>query len=153
MVEPNSTEVALTDIVEALRHAWNTHDGRAFAAVFAEDADFTNVFGISAKGRPRIEQTHIAIFSTVFKDSRWTQADTRIRLIRPDVAMVDVCWDVDGSLDPEGKPWPKRRSLMNVVATQDHGRWAIAAFHNMDLPSAERTKAAEGLWPKRSEDL
>jgi uncharacterized protein (TIGR02246 family) len=150
MVEPNTAEAALNQIVEALRQAWNTHDARAFAAVFAEDADFTNVFGIAAKGRPRIEETHAAIFSTVFKDSRWTEADTRVRLLRGDVAMVDVRWEVNGSLDPEGKPWPNRRGLMNFVATQERGRWSIAAFHNQDLPTAERAKAAEKLWPKEA---
>jgi uncharacterized protein (TIGR02246 family) len=148
MTAPKTAETALLGIVETLRHAWNTHDGRAFAAVFAEDADFTNVFGIYAKGRPRIEETHIAIFSTVFKDSRWTETETRIRLFRPDVAMVDVRWMLIGSLDPEGKPWPNRRGLMNFLATQERGRWEIAAFHNMDLPTTERAKAAERLWPE-----
>src|SRR5262249_24511514 len=139
MVDQDASQAAVLAIVDDLRTAWNTLDAKAFAAVFAEDADFTNVFGISAKGRARIETTHAAIFNTVFKDSRWTETEPRVRFIRPDVANVDVRWQVIGSLDPEGRPWPHRRGLMNFIATRDSaGSWSIAVFHNMDLPSVDR---------------
>ena len=81
-----SAEIAIQSIVTALVEAWNRHDAHAFAAPFAEDAEFTNVFGMVQKGRAGIEAAHAPIFKTMFKDSRLSVTETRVRLIRSDVA-------------------------------------------------------------------
>jgi hypothetical protein len=33
---------AVSTVIDRFMDAWNRHDAKAFAAVFAEDADFTN---------------------------------------------------------------------------------------------------------------
>jgi len=47
---------ALEKLVSTFVSAWNVHDAHAFAAVFAEDVDFTNVFGIVSHGRAAVER-------------------------------------------------------------------------------------------------
>lgn len=42
----------------------------------------------------------------MFTDSHLTVTETRGRLVRPDVAAVDVKWTMTGARDPHGNPWP-----------------------------------------------
>jgi uncharacterized protein (TIGR02246 family) len=146
MAENEAANRAIQEIVHQLKDGWNRHDAAVFAAPFAEDADFTNVFGVVAKGRARVESSHAVIFRTLFRDSRWTESNVNIRFLRPDVANVDIRWIVTGAYDPEGRPVPVRQGLMNLIVTEEHGRWAIAVFHNQDLPAPERAKTLADLW-------
>jgi uncharacterized protein (TIGR02246 family) len=96
------SEVALKSVINDLIGAWNRHDVRAFAQPFALDADFTNVFGMRAKGREAIAQFHTPIFKTMFKDSRLVATETTVRILRPDVAAIDAHWEMTGARDPHG---------------------------------------------------
>jgi len=138
-----------TEEVESVAHrlieAWNRHDPHAFAAVFAADAEFTNVFGMQATGRGKIEQFHAPIFETMFKDSHLSADSVRSRLVRPDVATLDLRWSMTGARDPIGNEWPRRRGLISVVATRDHDEWLIATMHNMELGNDQMAKSQEKL--------
>lgn len=128
-------------VVSSLVEAWNRHDAQAFAAPFAPDADFTNVFGMHARGREAIAQFHAPIFATMFKESRLAATETRTRPIRPDVAAVDLRWEMTGARGPDGVPWPRRRGIINMVLASDGGDWSIAVMHNMDLPPEAMAEA------------
>lgn len=140
-----TADEAIQDLVRTLEAAWNRHDARAFAAAFAEDAEFTNVFGMVQRGRAGIEAAHAPIFKTMFKDSRLTVTETRVRLVRPDVAAVDVKWAMTGARDPHGNPWPERSGLLNWIVTRHGERWLIDVSHNMDLPAPDLAKAQAAL--------
>ena len=114
--------------------AWNKHDARAFSMVFAEDADFTNVIGMSAHGRADVEKFHAPMFATRFKDTSQKMTRTKIRFIKPDVAAVDTWWEMTGAKSPEGQDIPLRKGLLNFVMTRKGGKWFITVMHNMDLP-------------------
>jgi uncharacterized protein (TIGR02246 family) len=51
-------EHAIRAVMDRFMDAWNHHDAKAFAAVFSEDADFTNWRGTGASGRAKIEEFH-----------------------------------------------------------------------------------------------
>lgn len=136
---------AIEDIAARLAEAWNRHDAQALADVFAEDAEFTNVFGMIAQGRAGIEALHAPLFGTIFKDSHLSVTETRVRLIRPDVASVDVKWTMTGARDPHGNPWPQREGLLNWIVTDHDGAWLIDVSHNMDLPSPDLARAQAAL--------
>jgi uncharacterized protein (TIGR02246 family) len=128
-------------VMNAFVDAWNHHDAKAFAAVFAEDADFTNVRGMSASGRSRIEAFHAPLFATIFKNSHQTSTDIKIRFVRADVAAVDVHWEMTGATDPQGNPRPLRQGLLNFLMAKNDGQWQIVVMHNLDLtalPSAAK---------------
>lgn len=129
-------------LIARLQDAWNAHDFRAYAACFHDDAVFTNVFGLIRRGRAEIESSHLApAFHAMFGDSRYEVTETRILLLRPDVAQIDVRWDMTGSRDPFGNAVPKRYGLLNLVATMETtgaGAWLFRTFHNQDLPPPER---------------
>lgn len=129
-------EEAIHGLVARFVDAWNLHDARAFTAVFAEDADFTNVRGTQASGHAAIERLHAQVFSTVFKDSNQTASVTKIRFIKPDVAAVDVRWEMTGSTNPDGSLRPLRNGLLNFVMTESNAEWRIAVMHNTELSGA-----------------
>jgi hypothetical protein len=54
-------EHAIHAVMDRFMDAWNHHDAKAFAAVFAEGADFTNIRGIGASGRQKIEDFHAPV--------------------------------------------------------------------------------------------
>lgn len=128
--------------LRSLEGAWNRHDARAFAALFAEDAHFVNVFGMPANGRKAIEEFHAPIFATMFRESRLSLGETKVRFLRPDVAAVDARWEMTGARDPQGNPWPKRRGLLSFVATRRDG-WTFDVAHNMELPATDEMAEAQ----------
>ena len=122
----------LADFIEA----WNKHDAKAFSMVFAEDADFTNVRGMSAHGRAEVEKFHAPLFATRFKDTNQKMTKTRIRFIKPDVASVDAWWEMTGAKGLEGQDIPLRKGLLNFVMTKERDKWFITVMHNMDMPAS-----------------
>ena len=145
MAIDKNAEQAIKGLARALESAWNRRDAHALAAVFAADADFTNVFGMVATGRAAIEALHAPLFKTMFKDSHLTVAETRVRLIRPNVAAVDVKWTMTGARDPHGNPWPEREGLLNWITTRHGDGWLIDVSHNMDLPPRDLAQAQAKL--------
>ena len=130
--EENENEIkqVLTGSVDA----WNRHDAKAFSMAFAEDADFTNVVGMSAHGRTEIEKFHASMFATNFKDSQLAMPETKIRFITPDVTAVDVWWQMTGAKTRDGHEIPLRKGLLNFIMTRCSSQWLITVMHNMDLP-------------------
>jgi uncharacterized protein (TIGR02246 family) len=128
----------IDSLVSAMVSAWNAHDARAYVATLTQDADFTNVFGILVQGRAAIERSHAAIFHGMFKDSMLSATETRVRFLHPDIAVVDVRWEMVGARDPQGNEWPKRHGLLSAIATRGADGWLFAVFHNQDLPPPER---------------
>lgn len=51
-------EAAVRGLMTAFGEAFAKLDAHAFSLIFHEDADFTNVFGMSAHGRKAIEEFH-----------------------------------------------------------------------------------------------
>ena len=127
-------EKGIKQVLTAFVEAWNHHDAKAFSLVFAEDADFTNVRGMSAHGRAEVEKFHAPRFATKFKDSNQKIAEIRIRFITPDVAAVDARWEMTGANGPDGQDIPLRKGLLNFIMTRSSGQWLIMIMHNMDLP-------------------
>lgn len=141
MTQKEAARQAIDKIVSNMTAAWNRRDVAAFGAAFAEDAEFTNVFGMRQSGRAEIEASHAPLFKTIFKDTELIAIETRVRLIRPDIAAVDVRWKMSGARDPMGNPWPEREGILNWVVTLHEDRWLIDVSHNMDLPESELRKA------------
>ncbi len=141
MTQKEAARQAIDKIVSNMTAAWNQRDVAAFGAAFAEDAEFTNVFGMRQSGRAEIEASHAPLFKTIFKDTELIAIETRVRLIRPDIAAVDVRWKMSGARDPMGNPWPEREGILNWVVTLHEDRWLIDVSHNMDLPESELRKA------------
>ena len=93
-------EQALHKIVEQLESAWNCGDSIAWADLFVEDADFIHILGGHFTGRTTIERGHRTIFDTIYKGSHNRYEVEKVRLLRPDVAVVfiraNLTWYLNG---------------------------------------------------------
>ncbi len=118
---------ALESIVGQLEAAWNAMDGSAFAARFADDADFVNILGEHFRARPLIEAGHTAIFRTIYAGSTNRYTVEAARLLRPDVALVHVHALLDA---PHGPLAGRHGARFSLVLTKEAGGWEIAALHN-----------------------
>ncbi len=126
-------EQAVRQIVKQLEDGWNAHDGKAFAAPFAADADYVVVNGSKLKGREAIEQGHAGIFTTIYKESHNSGTVTSVRFLRPNVAVAHVEWDLEISPGDE-----KAKAISTLVLTKDGAKWSIAAFQNTPIRTAGR---------------
>jgi uncharacterized protein (TIGR02246 family) len=123
-------ETAIRQIVQQLQDGWNAHDGKAFAAPFATDADYVVVNGMKLKGREEIEKGHTGIFTTIYKESHNVGTVLGVRFLRPDVAVAHVEWNLEFTAGGEKR---KGHAINTLVVTKDGGKWSIAAFHNTPI--------------------
>jgi uncharacterized protein (TIGR02246 family) len=136
-------EKAITAVItDRFVAGWNTHDAHVLASAFAPDADFTNVRGVGASGRENIEHFHAQAFQRMFMQSHLTAEVKKIRFLKPDVAVVDVRWEMTGALSPDGTALPVRSGLLDLVFVSSSGSWLIAVMHNVDLTPVVATAPA-----------
>ena len=82
---------SLESIVGQLEAAWNAMDGTAFAAPFADDADFVNIRGEHFRGRAAIAAGHVEIFRTIYngkiekEGNRWKMPAWRGKLSKEQI--------------------------------------------------------------------
>jgi uncharacterized protein (TIGR02246 family) len=125
---------AIRQVLAEFTAAWNRHDAKAFSMVFAEDADFTNPGGKTARGRTEIERFHAPKFATYLKDSHLTITETKLRFITSEVAALDARWEMTGARRADGQARPLRKGLLNFIMTCADRRWFITVMHIMDFP-------------------
>ena len=131
--ENETDKQAIQAIGAQFMDAWNQHDAHAFAALFTENADFTNVRGTHAHGRKAVEEFHASMFATIFKGSHQTGQLRSVRFLKPDIAIADIDWEMTGAATPEGAARPPRKGLLDWAMVKTDGRWQIAVMHNTEL--------------------
>jgi uncharacterized protein (TIGR02246 family) len=131
-----SNEVELQKVLNRFADGWNLHDAKIFSEIFTEDADFTNVMGMTRHGRTAIEEIHAPGFNGIWACSTLHITKAKIRFIKPDVAAVDAWWQLIGLKKPDGSDSPARNGLLNFVLTKEKDSWLILVMHNMDLPNS-----------------
>lgn len=142
--QATADEAAVRTLVDNFANAFNAHDVKAFAATFAEDADFTNWGGRSTHGRSQIEAFHVKVLTGTYKNGSQQITDRKIRFIRPDVAVVDVWSEVTGAVTPDGKADSLRKFLLNWTVTKEvDGQWLIKIMHNTRLPETETSPGSQ----------
>jgi uncharacterized protein (TIGR02246 family) len=109
--------------------AWNRHDAKAYAELFAEDADVVNVVGWWWKGRAELEAKLTAAFAWVFADSTLTITEVQVRFLAPEFAVAHVRWTMTGARTPPNIPEP-RQGIQTQILRKTGGQWLIAAFQN-----------------------
>jgi uncharacterized protein (TIGR02246 family) len=88
--QAKSEEQAVRKVVADFAEAINRGDAKAFAALFAEDADFVVITGKYLKGRNEIVAYHAELFTGGFQGSYLEVTSVAIRFLRPDVAVARV---------------------------------------------------------------
>jgi uncharacterized protein (TIGR02246 family) len=132
-----TSETRIRAIVEEQVTAWNAGDAVAFSKGFAENGSFTNIRGTVFYGHKAFEDRHREIFTGFLKGSKLAMSITRIRFVRPDVAIVDLATELSNlsGAPPGVRPNPAGRILTRLqqVLVRDNGVWRVESYHNVDV--------------------
>jgi uncharacterized protein (TIGR02246 family) len=139
-----SDEEQVRRLHEQVIDGWNEGSGDAFAAPFSDDARFIGFDGSVFRGRREIAESHQQLFDRSLKGSRLVAEHTEIRLVTPDVAIVQAT----GGTITRGKsrPAPERDSIQTLVAVRDGDAWSFVAFQNTRIRPIGRSAASALLW-------
>ena len=120
-------EVAAS-IFDHLEHAWNRHDGAAFAAVFADETDFVDIRGEHHHGDPAmIDIGHQALFDSIYADSAVRYRVEHARRLEGGCIVAIAASILDA---PHGPLQGQHEARMTAVLVADARRWRITAFQN-----------------------
>ena len=118
---------ALRARVETYETVWNTHDPAAVAAFFTEDADMIMGNLPTARGRKAIQDFWGKYFAAIEPERRGTFEVISLRLITPDVALINISSETGGS-DSDGRELPTRLARGTWVLVQEANGWFISAM-------------------------
>ena len=135
-------EIFIQDLIRRFETAWNRHDSREIAALFAVDATLIQIFGRQFDGREAIEASHRQLFDTMYRGSRLTFIEDVIRFVRPDVAIVFAkgrlnVIQADKRLEMETRP--------TLTLVKEKATWQIVAFQNTRISRRPATQTAASL--------
>jgi len=125
-------QAEILDVQARQAEAWNRHDAKAYADLFATDGDVVNVVGWWWKGRVEIEAKLTDAFTFVFRESVLTIEDVDVRFLTPRIAIARVHWTMTGAKTPPGIPEPRNGIEIQVLRKQA-GKWLIVAFQNTNI--------------------
>ncbi|MGE5803769.1 MAG: SgcJ/EcaC family oxidoreductase, partial [Gemmatimonadota bacterium] len=130
-------EAQIRAIVEEQVTAWNLGDAVAFSKSFADNGSFTNIRGTVFYGHKAFEDRHRELFTGFFKGSKLAMSVTRIRFVRPDVAIVDLATELSNlsGAPPGVRPNAAGRIVTRLqqVFAKDSGVWRVESYHNVDV--------------------
>ncbi|HET7097757.1 MAG TPA: SgcJ/EcaC family oxidoreductase [Casimicrobiaceae bacterium] len=128
-VAEQQDEAAIRQVQVLQAAAWNRHDARAYADLFAEDGDVVNVVGWRWRGRTEIENKLREGFDFVFAQSTLTIVDVEVKFLSPNAAIAHVRWKMVGARTPPSMPEPREGIQLQILTKQGAG-WLIASFQN-----------------------
>jgi uncharacterized protein (TIGR02246 family) len=117
-------------IVKGMEDAWNKHDMHALANLFHEDGIWVLWTGQVWKGRKTIEEGHVAVHKTVFRNSIQRKRTEELTFVGEGVAVVRTYDMLTGD---ERYPDKVVRSRKLLVVTKRGGNWKIAWGQNTRL--------------------
>lgn len=135
-VDPWATSqgAAIGEMLGKFSVAARTRDAKAYASLYAEDAQWINAFGDRRTGRSEIETFYTRLFGHPGeRDTKTTMiGPPTLRLVRSDVAVVQWVMLGEGQRDDAGNVLPKRKTHHSLVVATEQGRWVILNHLIMD---------------------
>jgi len=120
---------AIKQSVAAWEDAWNRHDAHATALRYVEDGDFSSTTAVDSHGWKELEEHYNSIFTTFLKNAQRKDTVRTIRFLTPDIASVDIDWQMTGAKTRDGQDVPVRKGLLTWIVTRHGSDWLITIYH------------------------
>lgn len=135
----NENQQQVEQLLQNWNRAWESKDPKLAAQDYADDADWTNAFGMKRKGRAEIEKFLTEVFSLPFVMAAQSKtADQSIRFIKPDVALITTTVEREGQQTPTGETMAKRHTSHLRVAVKSTNGWKIVSHLISDARDPQR---------------
>ena len=128
-------EAGVREHFAAFARAFAQGDARAVAESFAEDADLQRPNQPPVVGRPAIEAFYARMFAGPLAGVTKTTAVDRVRLLRPELAVVDSSYTLD-----RATPLLHARGVSLTLLEKRDGRWLAVLSRSYRLPPEARAQ-------------
>lgn len=132
------------DIEDALGNwlqGWEQGDVELAVKDYSEDADFTNAFGMTRRGRADIRDLLNVVFSLDFVmagDTAYSAPE--VRFLSANIALVRTSAERQGQLTTDGESLGVRRTAHLRVFEKREGQWVIVSHLISDARDTERAE-------------
>ena len=125
---------AVTSVVERNIAAFRDFDAGRVSGTYADDADWTNAFGVRRRGRADIREFLTNLFARPQFRARAQSgpSEMSVRFAGPDVAIVQTFAEIVGQRGPNNEELPPRKLHRLMVLTKNAGEWLIVSELVMD---------------------
>jgi uncharacterized protein (TIGR02246 family) len=120
----------VSDFAAEWTTAWNSHDMKAFADLFHDDAAFVNVNGMYAHGRDEIQRQNETVHAGFFRNSTLVMQVEDARWPVADVIVAHASSEVRGD---ERAPGQVRHTILTIIIERRNDEWKISAAHNTNI--------------------
>ncbi|WP_158893549.1 SgcJ/EcaC family oxidoreductase [Amycolatopsis anabasis] len=128
--------MTVDEVIAEMERAWNAADGTAWAANFAEDADYIDALGRLQKGREVIGREHQKIFDTIYRGSTLKIRVTASKPLGDGIQLVHAATKLRVPAGPRAGEWEGVQTKIfrdgQIVAFHNTGKWDIAEFTQRD---------------------
>jgi len=115
---------AVRRIATSFFEAWNRHDVSAMAALYTEDAQVVNSFGLWWRGVSEVERG-LGQMNSI--GPPLTPESMSARVLTQDTALCIVNYTVGSFTRPGGQTVPEQKALSTFVMVKTESGWLIAA--------------------------
>lgn len=118
----------LEEFVSRYEETWQSHSAERLADYYADDADM--IVGIQARivGRQAIERWWSQYFSRIDIGRLLTISIQSIRILRPDIALLNVDTTTGGTHSETGEVLESRKARGTWVVSRSNDGWRISAL-------------------------
>lgn len=125
---------AVKGIIENWNEGWRTKNSQLACQDYSEDADWTNAFGMTERGREAICKRLAEVFSLPFvMAAQSAVADEAVRFLGSDVAVAITKIARTGQKTPSGEELGQRDTRHQRVLFRSGGKWRIVSHLIADV--------------------
>ncbi len=130
---------AIQQFVDGYIGDFNRHDAHAVASRFIEDGDYVNGGGILSHGQKDIEEHFVPLFAGPLGSATREHVTVKnVRFLAPDIASLDIYYDLTGTKASDGTANPPRPGLYAATLVKQKGQWLVAVLHEIGLGEGAR---------------
>jgi uncharacterized protein (TIGR02246 family) len=122
---PEAASGATTELLNDFMRAWSNADAASLASLFAADADLITPDGIVSRGPAEIQVFYAAVFARGYRGSQGRGLIEHVRMLTPDLALVDGTWSIDGAHNPDGSPRARQQGTLVSAMSRSGSAWRI----------------------------